>query len=289
MNTAIFRRSVQVIVWVVLFGAVTPWAQEATKKAGSKNSNPGTNMKIVVTSVMVSDQAKALSFYTDILGFVKKEDVPVGQDRWLTVVSPEQPDGPELLLEPMGFPPAKVYQKALFDAGIPLTSFAVADIAATTKGCRSWVVFRTPPTKAGPVIIAVFGDTCGTSSRSRRWPRFSGKPGDCTVEDVEGCILSGCSSHGIPEAESNAASTVWAFSKPHNRRSPNYLPGSDHSSTEQRFLSIRMFVDLLLVAPHRPRQPNESSAPGKQPGATKVCEEMNKIPGDEMRPVTSPQ
>ena len=119
-------------------------------------------MKITVTSVLVNDQAKALKFYTEVLGFLKKTDVPLGKDRWLTVISPEQPDGPELLLEPMGFAPAKTYQKALFDAGIPLTSFTVADIAAThAKLQKLGVVFRSPPTKMGPVTVATFEDTCG--------------------------------------------------------------------------------------------------------------------------------
>jgi catechol 2,3-dioxygenase-like lactoylglutathione lyase family enzyme len=113
---------------------------------------------------MVADQDKALNFYTKILSFAKKTDVSAGQDRWLTVVSPEQPDGPELLLEPSvrTFPPAKAYQKALFDAGIPLTSFAVEDVAAThEKLKRLGVAFSTPPTKMGPVTIAIFEDTCG--------------------------------------------------------------------------------------------------------------------------------
>jgi catechol 2,3-dioxygenase-like lactoylglutathione lyase family enzyme len=119
-------------------------------------------MKIVITSVMVSDQDKALKFYTEVLGFVKKMDIPMGGPRWLTVVSPEQPDGPELLLEPMGFPPAKTYQQALFDAGIPVTSFAVTDIEETYQKLTSLgVVFRTDPTKMGPVTVAMFEDTCG--------------------------------------------------------------------------------------------------------------------------------
>jgi predicted enzyme related to lactoylglutathione lyase len=136
--------------------------QDVPEKSGSKNKNSGVNMKIVVTSVMVNDQEKALKFYTEVLGFVKKTDIPMGGPRWLTVVSPEQPDGPELLLEPMGFEPAKTYQKALFDAGIPLTSFAVTDIEATyQKLKKAGVVFRTPPTKMGPVTVATFEDTCG--------------------------------------------------------------------------------------------------------------------------------
>jgi len=119
-------------------------------------------MKIVVTGVMVNDQEKALQFYTGPLGFAKKADIPTGGARWLTVVSPDQPDGPELLLEPASFPPAKTYQKALFDAGIPFTSFAVADVEATYGRLqRLGVVFRTKPTKMGLVTIAVFDDTCG--------------------------------------------------------------------------------------------------------------------------------
>jgi catechol 2,3-dioxygenase-like lactoylglutathione lyase family enzyme len=120
-------------------------------------------VRIKLTSVFVSDQEKALQFYTKVLGFVKKTDIPIkGKDRWLTVVSPEGPGDVELLLEPMGFDPAKTYQKALFDAGIPLTSFGVDDIekehARLEKlGAR----FKTKPTKMGPVTVAVLDDTCG--------------------------------------------------------------------------------------------------------------------------------
>jgi catechol 2,3-dioxygenase-like lactoylglutathione lyase family enzyme len=147
---------------VPVLGAAVLLAQDAAEQSGAQDRNGGTHLKIVVTSVMVGNQDKALKFYTEILGFVKKEDVPVGRDRWLTVVSPEQPDGPELLLEPTGFPPAKTYQKALFDAGIPLTSFAVADIAATYDRLKKrGVVFRTPPIRTGSVTVAVFEDTCG--------------------------------------------------------------------------------------------------------------------------------
>jgi predicted enzyme related to lactoylglutathione lyase len=119
-------------------------------------------MKIILTSVMVNDQEKALKFYTEVLGFVKKNDIPLGEDRWLTVVSPEGPDDVELLLEPMGFPPARTYQKALFEAGIPLTSFAVDDIQKEYERMKKLgVVFKTAPTQMGPVTIAVFEDTCG--------------------------------------------------------------------------------------------------------------------------------
>jgi len=111
---------------------------------------------------MVHDQEKALKFYTTVLGFVKKTDVPAGQGRWLTLVSPDEPNGTELLLEPIGFAPAKTFQKALFDAGIPWTSFAVADVQRTYEKMKKLgVVFRTPPTKMGPVTVAVFEDTCG--------------------------------------------------------------------------------------------------------------------------------
>jgi len=119
-------------------------------------------MKIILTSVIVDDQDKALKFYTEVLGFVKKNDIPVGEARWLTVVSPEGPDDVELLLEPMGFPPARTYQKALFEAGIPLTSFAIDDVQKEYERMKKLgVVFKTAPTKMGPVTIAVFEDTCG--------------------------------------------------------------------------------------------------------------------------------
>ncbi len=119
-------------------------------------------MKIRFTSVFVTDQDKALKFYTEVLGFVKKTDISAGEFRWLTVVSPEEPDGTELLLEPMGFPPAKTYQKALFEAGIPLTSFAVLDIQKEYERMKKLgVKFTQKPTKMGPVTTALFDDTCG--------------------------------------------------------------------------------------------------------------------------------
>ena len=119
-------------------------------------------MKIKLTSVMVDDPDTALKFYKEILGFVKKKDITMGEARWLTVVSPEGPDGVELLLEPMGFPPARTYQKALFEAGIPLTLFAVDDIQKEYERMKKLgVVFKTAPTQLGPVTIAVFEDTCG--------------------------------------------------------------------------------------------------------------------------------
>jgi catechol 2,3-dioxygenase-like lactoylglutathione lyase family enzyme len=119
-------------------------------------------MRINVTSAFVDDQAKALAFYTDVLGFQKKTDLPAGEHRWLTVVSPEAPDGVELLLEPNAHPAAQAYQNALVADGIPATSFAVDDVGAefdrlTAKGVR----FVQPPTEMGPVTTAVLDDTCG--------------------------------------------------------------------------------------------------------------------------------
>jgi catechol 2,3-dioxygenase-like lactoylglutathione lyase family enzyme len=119
-------------------------------------------MKIRLTSVLVEDQEKALQFYTDVLGFVKKRDVPMGGPRWLTVVSPEGPDDMELLLEPNSHPAAKVFQQAIFKDGIPLTAFAVDDIEKEYERMHArGVVFKQKPTPAGPVTLAVFDDTCG--------------------------------------------------------------------------------------------------------------------------------
>ena len=111
---------------------------------------------------MVNDQDKALNFYTEILGFVKKTEIPMGAFRWLTVVSKNSPDGVELLLEPMGFEPAKVFQKALFDAGIPAASFAVDDIEKEYERMEQLgVIFKMKPTVMGPVTIARLEDGCG--------------------------------------------------------------------------------------------------------------------------------
>lgn len=119
-------------------------------------------MRITVTSVWVDDQAKALSFYTDILGFVKKTDVPVGDYSWLTVVSPQDPDGVELLLEPDGHPAAKPLKSALVEDGIPFTSFTVDDIHAEYDRLRALGVhFTQAPLDHGPVLTAVLDDTCG--------------------------------------------------------------------------------------------------------------------------------
>ncbi len=119
-------------------------------------------MKIEISSVLVDDQDKALKFYTEVLGFVKKTDIPLGKFKWLTVVSPEGPQDIELLLEPNENPAAKTFQKAIFDQGIPLTAFTVQDIQSEYQRMKKLgVVFRTEPTETGPVTVAVFEDTCG--------------------------------------------------------------------------------------------------------------------------------
>jgi predicted enzyme related to lactoylglutathione lyase len=119
-------------------------------------------MRIKLTSVMVEDQARALAFYTDVLGFRVKQDFPVGEYRWITVASAEGPDDLELALEPNANPAAKAFQKARFDQGIPLASFESADLHAEYARLRAHgVAFTMEPTAAGPVLIARFSDTVG--------------------------------------------------------------------------------------------------------------------------------
>lgn len=119
-------------------------------------------IRINVTSVLVDDQAKALRFYTDVLGFTKKTDIPLGEARWLTVVSPQEPDGVELLLEPDGHPAAGPFKRALVEDGIPFTSFAVDDVRAEYDRLRALGVrFTQEPLDHGPVIVAILDDTCG--------------------------------------------------------------------------------------------------------------------------------
>lgn len=121
-------------------------------------------IKIHVTSVPVDNQAKALKFYTEKLGFIKKTEVPMGEHKWLTVVSPNEQNGVELLLEPMAFEPAKVYQKALKDAGIPYTSFLVDDVSVDYQRLTGMGVnFSMEPRVMGPVKMAVLDDTCGNN------------------------------------------------------------------------------------------------------------------------------
>ncbi|MCF3124246.1 VOC family protein [Streptomyces arenae] len=129
-------------------------------------------MKIYVTSVFVDDQAKALAFYTDVLGFVKKHDVPLGGEaRWLTVVSPEDPEGTELLLEPSGHPAVPPYKTALVKDGIPAASFAVDDVRAEYERLRGLgVEFPQDPVETGEVTTAVLDDTCGNLIQIVRAP-----------------------------------------------------------------------------------------------------------------------
>jgi catechol 2,3-dioxygenase-like lactoylglutathione lyase family enzyme len=120
------------------------------------------SIRIKLNSIMVDDQDKALRFYTDVLGFKKKEDLPVGVYRWITVVSPDGPDDLELVLEPNANPAGKAFQEAMFSQGIPLTAFEVSDLDAEFARLRDRnVAFTREPTRMGPVVIAVFADTCG--------------------------------------------------------------------------------------------------------------------------------
>ena len=119
-------------------------------------------MKIRLVSIFVDDQDKALKFYTDVIGFVKKHDVPAGGARWITVVSPEGPAELELVLEPNSHPAARAYQEALLKDGIPITAFESDDVRAECKRLKErGVVFTMEPTPMGPVTMAVFADTCG--------------------------------------------------------------------------------------------------------------------------------
>ncbi len=119
-------------------------------------------MRINLTSVMVDDQEKALQFYTGKLGFVKMADMPIGEYRWLTVISPDGPQEVELVLEPMGFPPARKFQKALYEAGTPLIAFRTDDIDKEFQSLKSkGVSFRGEPQVMGPIKAVLFEDTCG--------------------------------------------------------------------------------------------------------------------------------
>lgn len=119
-------------------------------------------MKISLTSLFVDDQRAALAFYTEVLGFKKRHDIPLGENFWLTVESPEVVDGPELLLEPAGHPAVKPYRDALMEDGIPLAQFSVEDIEAEyTRLTSRGVVFTQPPTDIGTAFVAVLDDTCG--------------------------------------------------------------------------------------------------------------------------------
>ncbi|WP_324680400.1 VOC family protein [Hymenobacter sp. GOD-10R] len=119
-------------------------------------------MKIRLLSILVAEQEQALTFYTQVLGFIKKTDVPLGEHRWLTVVSPQERDGVELVLEPMAFAPARTYQQALFAAGIPLAAFQVENLQQEYERLvQAGVQFSMPPTQMGAITLAVLDDTCG--------------------------------------------------------------------------------------------------------------------------------
>jgi len=119
-------------------------------------------MQVKFVSVLVDDQDKALKFYTEVLGFRKQSDIPMGEYRWLTVVSPDGVDGSEVVLEPMAFGPAKAYQKALFEAGIPATAFISSDIDVEYRKLKArGVKFRGEPKSMGPVKVVLFEDGCG--------------------------------------------------------------------------------------------------------------------------------
>ena len=119
-------------------------------------------MRIHLTSIFVDDQAKALEFYTNVLGFQKKNDIPLGEHRWLSVVSPSDPNGTELVLEPNDHPAVGPFQTALVEDGIPFNSFAVDDVAAEYERLAALgVTFTQKPTQMGPVTTAVLDDTCG--------------------------------------------------------------------------------------------------------------------------------
>jgi catechol 2,3-dioxygenase-like lactoylglutathione lyase family enzyme len=119
-------------------------------------------MQARLISILVTNQDQALKFYCEVLGFVVKQDIPMGKFRWLTVAAPEGPEGVELVLEPMSFAPAKDYQKALFEAGIPLNAFFTSDMQGEYRRLKErGVVFRGEPENMGPIISVLFEDTCG--------------------------------------------------------------------------------------------------------------------------------
>jgi predicted enzyme related to lactoylglutathione lyase len=153
-----YMRKVAVAILLALpfFVASSLLAQE------EGNSEMKSTLRINLTSVFVEDQEHALKFYTEVLGFVKKHDIPLGEYKWLTVVSAQDPDGTQLLLEPNVNEAARTFQKAIFDQGIPAASFAVDDIQKEFERLKAaGVKFTMEPTDVGSVMIAVFEDTCG--------------------------------------------------------------------------------------------------------------------------------
>jgi catechol 2,3-dioxygenase-like lactoylglutathione lyase family enzyme len=129
-------------------------------------------MRTVITSVLVDDQTKALAFYTDVLGFTLKSEVPLGEHRWLTVVSPEDPEGPQVLLEPDQHPAAQAFKTALMDDGIPARQFTVDDVESEFRRLSAaGVRFTQEPLTMGPVTTAVFDDTCGNLIQLATMPK----------------------------------------------------------------------------------------------------------------------
>ena len=152
--------STVVCVAALLIAFSVTLAQDTTEKPQSNEAS--TMMKIKLTSVFVDDQKKAAKFYTEVLGFVMKHDIPLGEFRWLTVVSPNETDGTELLLEPNDNPAAKTFQKAIFEQGIPAASFSVENVQKTYEKLHELGVrFTMEPTDVGSTVLAVFDDTCG--------------------------------------------------------------------------------------------------------------------------------
>ena len=147
-------------VGMLLMTPLSAPAQETVEMPGPREA--GTMLKIKLAGIFVDNQEKAEKFYTERLGFIIKSDVPVGEFRWLTVVSPVDPEGTELLLEPNDNPAAKTFQKALFDQGIPANAFFVEDVQKTYDKLRKLGVrFTVQPTEVESSTIAVFDDTCG--------------------------------------------------------------------------------------------------------------------------------
>jgi len=150
-----------ILIWFVVSRVII---SDGEKKDNELNAvhKKGINMKIKLSSIFVSDQDKALKFYTEILGFVKKEDIPMGKYRWLTVISPGGSDDLELVLEPNANSAAATYQKTIFDQGIPATSFASDNVQEEFEKLKKLgVEFKMEPTEAGPTTLAIFNDTCG--------------------------------------------------------------------------------------------------------------------------------
>jgi predicted enzyme related to lactoylglutathione lyase len=150
-----------IVTIIAVYGAFYG-TSTVSDNTSSENLERKSAMKIKLASVFVDDQQKALEFYTEILGFIKKHDLPVGKFRWITVVSPDGPNDIELVLEPNDNPAARTFQKAIYDQGIPATAFFVDDIQKEYERINTLgVEFTMEPTETGSVTIAIFDDTCG--------------------------------------------------------------------------------------------------------------------------------